>query len=378
MKNYKIGKVINGYYIPYPLDKSDLESDKWSFSDMETIKLMNRASNLLGELNGLADATPNLSNYINMFTLSEATAKSSMDGSNFSFDEFLYPESHIGTYSNRIDDWRIGLNLAKILKEIAKNRYEELDEDSLCEMHFELLKDAGRKSIDGGDYRISEVAMPEMNANACPPDNLDYEIYNVLGAEDSDGLNELPGLAKTALMAMIFESIQPFEIESDTMTRLLITKWLMQYGLLEHPILPVFRWFNENDDDWQSALEEARSRNDAEFWVQTFMEFVCSMAYLGINMLKKARATEVAINEKMKLLDAKKLAKAQLIMPELWEKGCISINRTMELTETSFPTASKLLLEMEEQGIVEEWTGGTRNKEYGITGYVQMFLVFHS
>lgn len=375
MKNFIPGEINMGSYIPYPLDKGDLESDKWSFSNMETIHMMNIASNMLGKLNGLAAATPNISNYIKMFTLSEATAKFNTDGINIGFDDFLCPESHVRDYTKFLDAWHTGHNMANILREMPEHRYTELDEDSLCEMHFKLLKDAGVNSVYAGDYRTSTVAMPEMTADACPPDVIDLNIYCVLGAEESEGFCQLPELARTALLVMQFEALQPFEIENNTMARLLITKWLIQYGILDHPILPVFRWLHENEEEWRASLQKARTNNDAELWVEDFMMSIYGMASLGIEMLKKARKVEAEINEKMKLLDAKQLSKAQLIMPELWEKGCISINRTMELTKTSFPTASKLLLDMEKQGIVGEWTGGTRNKEYGINDYVQMFLM---
>ena len=121
MKNFIPGKRFGRYYIPNPLDKCDLDSDSWSFSNMETIHLMNTAANLLGQLNGIASTTPNLGNYINMFTLSEAAAQCSIAHYGISFDEFLFPESHIGEYRKEIDYWRTGLNMAKMLKEMPRN-----------------------------------------------------------------------------------------------------------------------------------------------------------------------------------------------------------------------------------------------------------------
>lgn len=142
--------------------------------------------------------------------------------------------------------------------------------------------------------------------------------------------------------------------------RLLITLQLYDAGYLERPNLYLSEYFNRNKPTYIDRLEAVRYDGDWEAWLSFFIEGVARQAHESVDrtlsLARLKRQYDAEYGEKS-------YTKNQLIV-KLFEQPYVTSKTVQRLFDVKQPTASRVINDLVDEGILEEVTGKGRNKEY--------------
>lgn len=182
----------------------------------------------------------------------------------------------------------------------------------------------------------------------------------------------MPSLVRCGLAHAQFETIHPFLDGNGRVGRLLITFLLVHEGVLQRPLLYLSHYFKRYRAEYYDRLGAVRETGDWEGWLRFFLRGVAEVAEEAtgtarqIIALREAHRRLVQDNgiagNGLRLLDVMfehPIANARLVQEKLGVK--------------SFNTASGLLERLERLGLLEETTGGRRNRRYRYAPYLALF-----
>jgi Fic family protein len=167
-------------------------------------------------------------------------------------------------------------------------------------------------------------------------------------------------LVDIALFHYQFETIHPYGDGNGRLGRLLITLQLYDAGYLERPNLYLSEYFNRNKPTYGDRLEAVRYDGDWEAWLSFFIEGIARQAHesvdrtLSLAHLKRQYDAEYG---------GKSYTKNQLAV-KLFEQPYVTSKTVQRLFDVEQPTASRVINDLVDEGVLEEVTGKGRNKEY--------------
>jgi Fic family protein len=181
-----------------------------------------------------------------------------------------------------------------------------------------------------------------------------------------------PELLKIALIHYQFETIHPFLDGNGRVGRLMITLYLVNKGILKKPILYLSDFLEAHRRHYFENLMRVREKNDISQWFKFFLVGIIETANKGITTFDSILQLQKQIDSKIQTLGSRAI-NAQKITNYLYEKPLINAEKVSEVAAISFPSAYKLIAEMEKLGILKEITGGQRSREYIFDKYIKLF-----
>jgi Fic family protein len=112
-----------------------------------------------------------------------------------------------------------------------------------------------------------------------------------------------------------------------------------------------------------------------EPWFVYFCQGVEQEANQAISMLEKIDRIRADYRDKLK--KSKSSERAYRLVDELLGDPTMTIDRLGSLFSITFPTAKRMISEFEQLGILEEVTGGKRNRIYLATAVLDVFKTRH-
>ncbi|ADJ14574.1 filamentation induced by cAMP protein Fic [Halalkalicoccus jeotgali B3] len=157
-----------------------------------------------------------------------------------------------------------------------------------------------------------------------------------------------------------FETIHPFRDGNGRMGRLLIMMMMCDDDLLPEPFLYPSSYFNRNREEYTNRLLAVSRDNAWQEWLVFFLR--------GIS-----QQTEEAFSRASALLDLRDDYRdryqddansvSQLSM-EIFAQPYITVNEAKQMIDMAYRTANKAVDRLEEDGVLEETTGQSRNRVY--------------
>jgi len=183
--------------------------------------------------------------------------------------------------------------------------------------------------------------------------------------------DDLAPLVHCALAHAQFETIHPFLDGNGRIGRLLITFLLIHRNVLHRPLLYLSHYLKGHRAEYYDRLMAIREDGDWEGWLRFFLRGVAETADEATRtvhaILELREQHRTLIQEHGLGMNALRLLDA------LFQTPLVNATHVAEALHVSFPTAGKLLEQMETLRIVREITGARRNRRYIYTSYLALF-----
>ena len=238
------------------------------------------------------------------------------------------------------------------------------------DMHKLLLSSVrGRKHRpgkfrDGGVY-IGGTSGGVKNARFVPPPaeqvpDLMHDLEKFVNAEHET----VAPLFAVALTHYQFETIHPFSDGNGRIGRVLISRSLVKEGLLEHPVVYMSAYINEHRREYVDLLLRiSQEGGDAwSDWIGFILEAIRTQA------LDTIWRSEELITLKAKFHDLLKKDGAPTrlfpVVDELFSKPALNVADLLAKTDITKTTAGKDIARLEKLGILREYTGRDRDRDW--------------
>ena len=309
---------------PHPLPPRNLDL-------MPVMGLMARASQALGELNGIGRTLGNPYLLIRPLQRREAVSSSSMEGTHTTLSDLLLLEA--GAAADRPEDTREVLNHVRAL-EHAIRRLPELpiSRRLLCEAHEQLLSGVARhrgvtiaagelkrdQNWIGGGVRIKDARfVPPPPAQAA--DGLG-ELEKYINRPDREAM---PPLIDAALAHYQFETIHPFADGNGRIGRILVTLMLQDRRCLTQPLLYMSPFLESRKDTYIDLMFRVSMRGDWAAWIAFFLEAVIASSEQAVRTVGRLMDLQKAYRERFQV--AKRSALLLRIVDLAFERPALSI-----------------------------------------------------
>ena len=373
MKDFKAGTYVSqGYYRSF---QPALINRQWVLDNMEVIQLLSKADRDLGRLDMYSNYIPNIDLFISMHVLKEATQSSKIEGTQTNIKEALREKEDVPL--DKRDDWEEVQNYIQAM-EVAIKELDKLPFSSrlIRNTHKSLLKGVRGEKRQPGEFRSSQnwIGGATINdATFVPPTHT--SVPELIGDLENFVHNReifFPELLKIALIHYQFETIHPFLDGNGRVGRLMITLYLVNKGILRKPILYLSDFLETHRRHYYENLMLVREKNDISQWFKFFLVGIIETANKGIQTFDSILQLQQQVN-----LDIQKLgsraAKAQKVTNYLYQRPLINAEKVVKVAGISYPSAYKLIEEMEKLEILKEITGGQRSREYIFERYIDLF-----
>ncbi|MFY9226865.1 MAG: Fic family protein [Blastocatellia bacterium] len=344
--------------------------------DSELIKLLSDATLSLGRLDGVCSILPNPDLFVAMYVRHEAVLSSQIEGTQSTLEDVLQFE---------ID--AKGQDFPKDIEEVVnyitalKYGLTRLQELPLClrlirEIHSKLLAGVRGSHRLPGEFRTSQnwIGSSDGTLNSAvfiPPPvyemNMALDNFEKFLHDDS-----FPELIHCAIAHAQFETIHPFLDGNGRVGRLLITFLLCQKGILKRPLLYLSHYLKFYRAEYYDRLMAIRNSGDWESWLKFFLKGIYQVSQDGT--LTARNILELKENHRKILLKEMSGNTNSLhLLDYLFEHPIINVGMVAKHLGCVYLTANKLVENFANLGLLNEISGGQRNRRYAYTPYLELF-----
>lgn len=334
-----------------------------------------RASDAVGRLDGVAQTLPNPDLFVAMYVRREAVLSSQIEGTQSTMNDVLAFE---------LDPDRVDLpgDVEEVVNYVRAMNYglERLSDLPLSlrlirEIHAELLNTGRGATKDPGQFRRTQnwigpegLSLRDATFIPPPPDQMNAALADLESFLHAD--TDLPPLLECAFAHAQFETIHPFLDGNGRVGRLLITFLLVHRGVLHRPLLYLSHYLKRHRAAYYDRLTAVREDGDWEGWARFFLTGVRETADEAV---RTARAivdlrerhhpvvTEAAGLNGVKALEC------------LFQRPLVNVNLLAGELDVTFATANRVIDSLQSANIVEEITGGRRNRVFSYRPYLELF-----
>lgn len=115
-----------------------------------------------------------------------------------------------------------------------------------------------------------------------------------------------------------------------------------------------------------------REKNDISQWFKFFLVGIIETANKGIRTFDSILQLQKKADLEIQKLGSR-ASKAQKITNYLYQRPLINAGKIVEVANISYPSAYKLIEDLEKSEILKEITGRQRNREYIFQKYIDLF-----
>lgn len=290
----------------------------------------------------------------------EAQSTSALEGTYAAFTDVL--EADLDRGATRSAEVAEVLNYVRAA-EIAFKWIEDrpLTLGVLGELQRTLVRDTVGELSDAGGIRDRQVAVgqqrgPITEATHVPPPP---------GALLDDGVrawltwvnaaSDMPDVVRAALAHYQFETLHPFSDGNGRLGRLIVVLQLMQYGVLDFPLLIVSPWFEARRRDYQDHLLAVSETGDFDPWVRFFAEGLRAQAEETVRRIVALLDYQEELRSAIR--DRSIRGVRAKIMENIIGQPIIAVTWAQHQYGVSYQTANEAVARLVRDGILKEMTG---------------------
>lgn len=360
------------YYLPGDIFQSQEITLPFSI-----IKQTEEAGIALGRFASLTEQLPDPLFIIGAFSKQEARFSTQIEGTQTDVADAFIKQKDVP--SEKRDDWAElhayidGLNAA--VKELGENL--PLCNRLLKDTHKILLSQVRGKSKSPGEFRKSQNwiggSRPN-NAHFVPPAHEHIaDVMSNLEKFIQDDQLDIPHLIRAALIHAQFETIHPFLDGNGRMGRMLVSLYLLEKKLLQHPILYISHFFENHRQSYYMALDQSRKNIDGMIkWVSFFLDAVTATANNGIAVTRSIITHHKELSDSTIPAMGKRAPQGTALLNLLFQSPVINAREIQNSLEYSAQATQKLLNDFTDNGILREITGNRRNRIYVFEQYLKL------
>jgi len=374
IKDYIAGQYRQQY--EYKSFSPTSVNHQWLIADPEMQALLSEADRTLGELNAFSQLIPNVEFFIRMHIAKEATQSSRIEGTRTNMEEALLEEQDIDL--EKRDDWGEVQNYIQAINQAI----EELEKLPLSirllkNTHARLMQGVRGETKQPGEFRSSQnwIGVSLKKAVFVPPHH--EELAELMSDLEKFIHNEeihVPHLVKIAIAHYQFETIHPFLDGNGRLGRLMIALYLSSFGLMHKPALYLSDFFERHKTEYIDSLMAVREANRMTEWIQFFLIGVKETADDSIRVFREILILKERIErEVLPRFSARRQSNVHKLMDALYRSPLISIKSASKLLGVNVNTASSLISDLVQHGVLVEMTGGRRNRLFVYQEYFDKF-----
>jgi Fic family protein len=344
--------------------------------DAELTKLLSDADRALGRLDGVASVLPNPDLFVSMYVKHEAVLSSQIEGTQSTLEDILEFEADAKQHSFPDDLGEVVNYVAAMRHGIHRLPELPLSLRLIREIHEKLMQGVRGSERQPGEFRTSQnwIGPAGCNLNTAefvPPPP--HEMNNALSSFEKflHEHRELPVLVHCALAHAQFETIHPFLDGNGRVGRLLITLLLCEREILRQPLLYLSFYLKQRRTAYYEHLMGIRLRGEWEAWVKFFLKGVFEVS-------QSATATARAILElrgqhQRMILVSSTSSHTPKLLDLLYQTPILSVATARDALGCSHSTATSIIAEFVDLGLLDEITGQQRNRRWRYTPYLNLF-----
>lgn len=374
IEDYKSGHHKQQY--KYKSFTPEKINHSWTWEDPKINMLLAEANLRLGELNAFSLYVPNVEIFIKMHIVKEATTSSKIEGTRTEVEEAFLKENEIEP--EKKDDWKEVQNYIEAMN-YSINQLERMPLSTrlLKEAHALLMQGVRGEYKTPGEFRVSQnwIGGATINdATFIPPHQSEVselmgDLENFLHNEN----NDVPDLIKIAIAHYQFETIHPFLDGNGRLGRLLITLHLVSNRLLAKPTLYLSDYFEKHRTLYYDNLNQVRLNSNLAQWIKFFLVAVIETSKTGTEVFKLILKLKEDIEGRLIANIGKRLSKARQLVNYLYSNPVITVSDAAEYLQVHQTTATSVIEELMNVGVLKETTGGKRNRIFEFTEYLKLF-----
>lgn len=357
------------------------DRDQWAFvphdlppGDLDLAPLaaaIARASQLLGELNGISRTLPDPYLLIRPLQVREALTSSSMEGTYTTVDDLLLLEAGAPERGGA-GDTREVRNYRRALSEAIRS----LDEVPLS---LRTLRNAHRRLLSGvARHRGSQAAAGELKRNQNfigayeienarfvppPPAEARHALEQLELYIQRDVRGPIPDIVDAALIHYQFETIHPFSDGNGRVGRMLITLHLFMRAVIRQPVLYLSPVFERRKDEYIDRMYDVSRHGAWQAWIAFFLDVVSEACEAAIATADALLALQAAYRGRLR--DAGRSANLFAILDLLFRRQVVTIPQVAEHLQVQYRSAQLNIEAMVRVGILDE-VAETSNPKYFI------------
>lgn len=342
--------------------------------DAELARALSSAQFAIGRLSG-ATSSPRFDPYLLAHPLikREAFFSSRMEGTFTTPRQLALFELDSGSIDGEREEWaetREVMNYVLAMEQgLAMMRKDNLP---VCHrliqaLHETLLTDVRGKDRETGVYRSRQNFIGSRfggmeKARFVPPpahevrEAMDH-LERFIGEQvHRDG--DLPLLMSLALVHYQFEAIHPFEDGNGRIGRLLISLILVEKGILVEPLLHVSSVLEKQKAEYTDRMLAVSQKGDWKSWLLFFLGAIEQSADDAFSLIESLDALRRRYHARVQT--RRKSALLTKLVDGLFRRPSITIPDASRILAISGEQARKHVRDLEEMGILEEVTRGSR------------------
>lgn len=372
-EDYKSGKYIQQYQ--YQSFSPSLINCQWTWENPEINTLLEDAIRYLSELNAFSKMVPDIDHFIRMHITAEANQSSRIEGTKTNIDEVVMSKEEVGV--DKKDDWQEVQNYVQAMNyAIRRLRDLPLSSRLIKETHEVLLSGTRGQHKLPGEFRKSQNWIGGSNlkdAIFIPPHQ--DEVLPLISDLEKFWYNEnvhVPLIIKIGLSHYQFETIHPFLDGNGRVGRLLITLFLINFGLLDKPCLYLSDFLEKNRASYFDALMVVRTSNNITHWMKFFLNAVIESAKNSKATFEKILSLKNEIDQIIITL-GRRSENARNLVYHLYSKPTVNSEDVCRVLNIKPNVAHPLINVLLEKGILKENTGLKKNRLYSFEKYLALF-----